>query len=49
MKGCVSMLLLTHPLSLLQPHARGHPEGSGDGRQYGDKDLYNIAPDLFVF
>ena len=34
---------------LLQPHARGHPEGGGDGGQYGDKDLQNLAPDLFVF
>lgn len=28
--------------------ARSYPEGSGDGGQYGDDYVENLAPDFFV-
>ena len=32
----------------LNAHARGYPEGGGDGRKDGDGDVENLAPDFFV-
>ena len=33
---------------LLIAHARGYPEGGGDGRKDGDGDVEDLAPDFFV-
>ena len=33
---------------VLHSHARGHPEGGGDGGEYGDGDVQDFAPDFFV-
>ena len=33
---------------LLIAHARGYPEGGGDGRKDSDGDVENLAPDFFV-
>ena len=32
---------------LLHAHARGHPEGGGDGGQHGNDDVQNFAPNVF--
>ena len=29
-------------------HARGHPEGGGNGGEYGDYDVQDFAPKVFV-
>ena len=50
------MCWLAHPLFLhedltflcLQPHARCHPEGGGNGGEYGNYDLDNLSPNAFV-
>ena len=34
---------------LLHAHARGHPEGGGDGGQYSNDDVQNFAPKFFFF
>ena len=33
---------------LLHAHARGHPEGGGDGGQYGDYDVQDFTPDFLA-
>ena len=30
-------------------HAGGHTKGGGNGGQYGDEDVQDFAPKLFVF
>ena len=32
----------------LHAHARGHPKGGCDGGKYGDHDVQDFAPDVFV-
>ena len=32
---------------ILLAHARSHPEGGGDGGQYGDYDVQDFAPEVF--
>ena len=33
----------------LYAHARGHPEGGGDGGEYGDDKMEYLAPGVLVF
>ena len=32
----------------LYAHARGHPEGSGNGGKHGDYDVEDFTPKVFV-
>ena len=33
---------------ILLAHARGHPEGGGDGSKYGDYDVQDFTPDFLA-
>ena len=33
------------PCGGLHAHARGHPEGGGNGGKHGDDDVENLSPD----
>jgi hypothetical protein len=37
------------PCGGLHAHARGHPEGGGNGGKHGDNDVENLSPDAFTF
>jgi len=36
-------------LVFLHAHARGDPEGGGDGGEHGDDDVDDFSPDVLVF
>ena len=38
-----------HPLFYLYPDARGHSKGSCNGREYGDENVQDFTPKLFVY
>ena len=42
--GCVRHIYIR-----LDAHARSHPEGGGDGGEYGDDDVEYLAPGVLVF
>jgi len=38
-----------HEVRTLHAHTRSHPEGGGDGGEYGDDDVEDFSPDVLVF
>ena len=38
-----------HEVRTLHAHTRSHPEGGGDGGEYGDDDVDDFSPDVLVF
>ena len=47
--GCFFLFLFARPRGRLALHARGHAESGGDGSEYGDYDVQDFTPKVFVW